>query len=161
MSNRFLMSPDGFRVSKPGVDVTNPNVAPDQLLFDSSWLFSGMVIKVGVHNDSAPYRNSGEPPQNVIQWAIPTDKSSPQEIYFGPLPYVPTVFLIPLADSRYWQRYGMVLLGADVRNTKFGNDYYRTGEITIDTNKITIPRVRSKNGGYYYREEFMYIVMGM
>lgn len=162
MDAELYLTEDKLVVSKQGFDAANPSLPEGDKLFDSDWLFSGTVVAAGVHVDQAGYY-SGRPPQNVIQWDVRTWESANQYIYFGSLSFVPTVLLMPLSDSRYWQENGAVLLGADKKNRNV--DYIqRMGEITIDQEKITIPRVRLKNTSgdeWYFREDFMYLVMAM
>lgn len=161
MSDRLLLDKDHMVVSKPGFDATNPSLSEGDKLFDSNWLFSGTVVAAGLHVDTAGYR-LGRPPQSVIPWNEPTDTSSTQVINFDPLPFVPTVLLLPLSDSRYWQQNGMVLLGADKVNRNIPSDYYRTGEITVTNSQIIIPRSKSAASPvWYYREDFIYIIMAM
>lgn len=49
----------------------------------------------------------------------------------------------------------------DKRNRNFGDDYYRTGEITVSNSQIMIPRCYSKAGKWHYREDFIYLIMAM
>ncbi|MBK3745660.1 hypothetical protein G3A39_41615, partial [Paraburkholderia aspalathi] len=58
--------------------------------------------------------------------------------------------------------HGKVLLGADpVKFFARPSEYYRAGEITVDHEKITIPHCYSTAGGWYYREDFLYLIMAM
>lgn len=162
MSDRLLLNRDHLVVSKRGFDATNPSLPEGDKLFDSNWLFSGSVVEVGLHLDQASYRNSKR--SRGVGADETTDWSGKQYIDFTPLPFVPTVILIPLADPRYWPDHNMVLLGVDPV-AMFGrfwpNDYWRNGEITITNSRITIPRCYSKGGKWHYRESFMYLIMAM
>lgn len=162
MSDRLLHNKDHLVVSKRGFDATNPSLPEGDKMFDSNWLFSGSVVEVGLHLDQASYRNSKR--SRGVGADETTDWSGPQYIDFTPLPFVPTVILIPLADPRYWPDHNMVLLGVDPV-AMFGrfwpNDYWRNGEITITNSRITIPRCYSKGGKWHYRESFMYLIMAM
>lgn len=162
MSDRLLLNRDHLVVSKSGFDATNPSLPEGDKLFDSNWLFSSSVVEVGLHLDQASYRNSKR--SRGVGADETTDWSGQQYIDFTPLPFVPTVILIPLADPRYWPDHNMVLLGVDPV-AMFGrfwpNDYWRNGEITITNSRITIPRCYSKGGKWHYRESFMYLIMAM
>ncbi len=160
MDAEIYMNADKLVVAKEGFDASNPSLPEGNKLFDSDWLFAGNVVQAGLHVDNADYRFDKKP-DRYIAWNEPTGWSNVQVINFAPLPYVPTVLLIPLSDSRYWNDHGMVLLGADKRNRNFGDDYYRTGEITVNNSQIMIPRCYSKGGKYHFREDFIYLIMAM
>lgn len=162
MSNRLLLDKDHLVVAKPGHDATNPSLAEGDKLFDSSWLFSSTIVEAGIHVDQASYKY-GRPPQNVIQWDVSTNDSYTQVINFTPLPFVPTVLLLPLADSRYWRENGAVLLSADKKN-KYADYVQRQGSITVTNSQIRIPRIRSaapNSDTWYFREDFIYVIMAM
>lgn len=163
MDAELFLTENKLVVSKQGFDAANPLLPEGDKLFDSDWLFSSTIVAAGLHIDQADYRqpkraNYG---QQLVAWNEITNWSGAQVINFEPLPFVPTVLLIPLSDSRYWADYGMVLFGADKRNRNFGDDYYRTGEITVTNSRITIPRCYAKGGKWYYREDFIYLIMAM
>lgn len=166
MTDRLSLTKDHLVVSKSGFEASNPSLPEGDKLFDSNWLFSSTIIEVGLHQDSAPYKwaKRASPTQKPIAADEATDWSGPQYIDFTPLPFVPTVTLIPTADPRYWDDHGMVLLGVDP-SVLFGrnwpNEYYRTGDITITNSRITIPRCYSTGGKWHYRESFIYLIMGM
>lgn len=164
MVDRLFLNSDALIVSKPGFDASNPLLSEGDKLFDSNWLFSSTIVEAGIHYDQANYQfpKRASPNQKPIAANESTDWSGPQYIDFTPLPFVPTVTLITLADPRYWADHGMVLQGIDpVQFYKFPNDYWRTGEITVTNSRITIPRCYSKAGKRYYRESFIYLIMGM
>ena len=161
MDAEIFMDADKLVVAKEGFDASNPSLPEGNKLFDSDWLFAGTVVQAGLHIDNADYQNSKKSSPN-----IPTNEqtgwSNVQVINFTPLPYVPTVLLIPLSDSRYWNDHGMVLLGADpVAFLGRPNEYWRTGEITVSNSQIMIPRCYSKGGKWHYREDFIYLIMAM
>lgn len=157
MVNRIEINRNKMVVSKAGYDAANPNLIEGGKLFDSEWLYSSNVVESGIYYDPSNYRLA-PPPQNLIRWDESTDWSGPNVINFTDRGYVPTVMLISLSDPRYWSYHGMVLLGAQplIDNP---SSYYRTGAITVNTNSITIPRIRSPS--WYYRESFLYLIMGM
>lgn len=157
MSTRLHLTKNHLVVSKQGFDADNPSLAEGDKLFDSDWLFSSTIVEVGLHIDQSSYKMD-PPPQNLTRWDEQTDWSAPQIINFQPLDYVPTVLLISLSDPRYWGNHGMVLLGAQPLINR-PSDYWRTGEITVTKSRITIPRIRNPAG--YYRESFIYLVMGI
>lgn len=163
MVGRLLLNENKLLVSKAGFDAENPSLQQGDKLFDSDWLFSGTVVEAGVHVDQADYtqnkrQNYG---QQLVPWNERTNWQGAQTINFTPLPFIPTVLLLPLSDSRYWGDYNMVLLGADKRNRNFGDEYYRLGEITVTNSAITIPRCYGRAGNWYYREDFIYLIMAM
>lgn len=163
MTVRLFLNQDAMVVSKPGFDASNRSLSEGDKMFDSNWLFSSTIVEAGIHLDQASYKNPKRSAPNVGADET-TDWSGPQFIDFAPLPFVPTVMLIPLADPRYWPDHNMVLLGVDPA-AMFGrywpNEYYRTGEITVTNSRITIPRCYSTGGKWHYRESFMYLIMGM
>lgn len=163
MTDRLLLNKDHMVVSKPGFDATNSSLSEGNKLFDSNWLFSGTVVAAGVHVDTASYRYPKRelPSLKLVAADETTGDSFTQTINFTPLPFVPTVLLLPLCDSRYWGDHGMVLLGADKRNPNFGDEYRRTGTITVTNSQITIPRIYSSGGDDYSREDFIYVIMAM
>ncbi|MFK4824858.1 hypothetical protein ACI0FM_08725 [Paenochrobactrum sp. BZR 588] len=155
MVNRLLLDKTRLLVTKPGVEATANAIPEGNKLFDSTWLFSSTIVEAGLHIDNASPKFGFF--EQVIQWDIATDTSLPQYIDFTPLSYVPTVVLINLSDPHYWERHGMVLLGSEPRIER--SEYYRTGEVTVTNSRITIPRIRSPS--WYYRESFLYLIMGM
>lgn len=158
MVNRLLLDKTRLLVTKPGVEATAASIPEGNKLFDSTWLFSSTIVEVGLHLDSAPPRSGFY--EQVIEWNIPTNTSLPQYIDFTPLSYVPTVVLISLADPHYWERNGMVLLGSEPRIER--SEYYRTGDVTVTNSRITIPRIVASNSPkWWYRESFLYLIMGM
>lgn len=160
MDAEIFMNEAKLVVAKEGFDASNPSLPEGDKLFDSDWLFAGNVVQAGLHVDNADYSRNKRP-ERYIAWNEPTSWSNVQVINFTPLPYVPTVLLMPLSDSRYWWDHGMVLLGADKRNRNFGDDYYRTGEITVSNSQIRIPRCYGKDEKKHYREDFIYLIMAM
>ena len=160
MDAEIFMDEAKLVVAKEGFDASNPSLPEGDKLFDSDWLFAGTIVQAGLHVDNADYRLDKKPYPR-ISWNEPTNWSNVQVINFTPLPYVPTILLIPLSDSRYWHDQGMVLLGADKRNRNFGDEYYRTGEITVSNSQIRIPRCYSKVGKWHFREDFMFLIMAM
>lgn len=155
MVNRLLLDKTKMLVTRAGVDAMAPSIAEGDKLFDSTWLFSSTIVECGLHLDTASPR--GPWIEQVIQWTIPTDNSSTQYIDFTPLSYTPTVVLMNLADPYYWERNGMVLLGPEPKEDISG--YYRTGDVTVTNSRITIPRLRGPS--WYFRESFLYLIMGM
>lgn len=155
MVNRLLLDETRLLVTKPGVEATASSIPEGNKLFDSTWLFSSTIVEAGLHMDNAPPRFGFE--ERVIEWNIPTNVSNDQFINFTPLSYVPTVVLINLSDPHYWERHGMVLLGAEPKISN--SDYYRTGDVTVTNSQITIPRIRGPS--WRYRESFLYLIMGM
>lgn len=159
MVNRLLLDKTRLLVTKPGVEATAASIPEGNKLFDSTWIFSSTIIECGLHLDSAPPRFSWK--EQVIQWDIATSTSTDQYIDFTPLSYVPTVVLINLSDPHYWERHGMVLLGAEPKITGF-SEYYRTGDVTVTNSRITIPRIiADASPRWWYRESFLYLIMGM
>lgn len=159
MTNRLLLDENHLVVSKAGFDATNPSLQEGDKLFDSTWLFSSSVVEVGLYLDPAPYKLN-PPPQNVTRWDEPTDWSSPNIINFTQLDFVPTVMLISLADPRYWPNHNLVLFTSEPRIRR--SEYYRTGDITVTNNQIIIPRIFASNSPVnYYKESFIYLIMGM
>lgn len=158
MVNRLLLDKTKMLVTRAGVDAMSPSIAEGDKLFDSTWLFSSTIIECGLHLDNASPRFGFFEP--VIEWNIATNTSLPQYIDFTPLPYVPTVVLINLSDPYYWERNGMVLLGAEPKIDR--SEYYRTGDVTVTNSRITIPRIIASNSPqWWYRESFLYLIMGM
>lgn len=158
MVNRLLLDKKRLLVTKPGVEATASSIPEGNKLFDSTWLFSSTIVEAGLHLDSAPPRFGFK--EQVIEWNIATNVSDDQFINFTPLSYVPTVVLINLSDPHYWERNGMVLLGAEPKISN--SDYYRSGEVTVTNSRITIPRIVSSNSPkWWYRESFLYLIMGM
>lgn len=160
MVSRLLLNENKLLVSKAGFDAENPSLEQGDKLFDSDWLFSGTVVAAGLHVDNSPHGDN-KYPGNLIPLAEGTYTASDQIINFTPLPFVPTVLLLPLSDSRYWQENGMVLLGADKTKANRPNDYYRPNPITVTNSRITIPRVYIRPSNAYYREDFIYLIMAM
>lgn len=156
MTNRLHLTKEHLVVSKRGFDATNPSLPEGDKMFDSNWLFSSSVVEVGLHLDPAPYKYN-PPPQNVTRWDEATDWSGAQIINFTPLDYVPTVMLISVADPRYWANHGMVLFTSEPRIRN--KDYWRTGDITVTNNQITVPRIRGPSR--HYKESFIYLIMAM
>ncbi|MCX5570625.1 hypothetical protein [Kaistia nematophila] len=84
------------RVSKPGFDASDPSLTRDRLDFDTAWPFAGNIHAV------ASRRIIGI---NASQSPGP-DNSSPLQIFFPALPYVPCVkvFLSSPDGSTIWWR---------------------------------------------------------
>lgn len=161
MSAEIFLNEDKLVVAKQGFDAANPSLPEGDKLFDSDWLFSSTIVEAGIHVDQASYE-SGRPPQNVTPWNERTHDSYTQYINFTPLPFVPTVLLLPLADSRYWQQNGLVLLGVDpIAGYGRPSEYWRNGAITVTNSQIIIPRCYSKGGGWHFKESFIYLIMAM
>ena len=159
MADRLLMEAGKLVVSKEGKDASSPGLTPGDMLFNSDWLFSGTIITAGVHIDQSshafdPYRD-----ENGYSLSNATNERYTQVINFPPQPYVPTVMLIPLGDSRYWNYYGMLLWGPNAMTIVPPDT--RAGNITVSNSQITIPRVTPTNTSVRMREDFIYIVMGM
>lgn len=159
MADRLLMEAGKLVVSKEGEDASDPLLTPGEMLFNSDWLFSGTIIAAGVHVDAASYAFAGYHDANGYTARESTSDTYTQVINFPPQPYVPTVMLIPLGDSRHWNYYGMLLWGPNAR--LFVPPDTRLGDITVSNSQITIPRVRPTNTSVRMREDFIYIVMGM
>src|SRR5690606_11215895 len=86
-----------------------------------------------------------------------TNSSADQIVNFPTLPYVPTVLIIPLGDSRYWNDFGALLLG----NPKlWAPDTESRNAIRVTNSQITVPRVRTASNNRF-REDFIWVVMGM
>lgn len=166
MDAEIFMNADKLVVAKEGFDASNPSLPEGNKLFDSDWLFAGTIVEAGLHVDKASYSNAKRG-SNIGGYSfVATDEvtgdSYTQIINFSPLPFVPTVMLLPLSDSRYWGDHGMVLLGVDKADI-WGrpSEYWREGEITVTNSQIHIPRCYSKGGKWYYREDFIYLIMAM
>lgn len=156
----LYLTEDRLVVSKQGFDASNSSLPEGDKLFDSDWLFSGTVVMAGVHVDQASYKTKKR--NRGIGADEATDDSYTQVINFTPQPFIPTVLLLPLSDSRYWSDHSMVLLGVD-KADMWGrpNEYWRNGEITVTNSQIIIPRCYSKGGKWHYREDFIYLIMAM
>lgn len=159
MDAEIFMDADKLVVAKEGFDASSPSLPEGNKLFDSDWLFSGTIVEAGLHIDRASYKWDKRSGGNIGANEA-TDDSYNQVINFTPLPYIPTVTLIPTADPRYWGDRGMVLLGVDPIEL-FGrpDDYWRNGEITVSNSQIVIPRTRGRS--WHFRESFIYLIMAM
>lgn len=156
MVNRLLLDKTKMLVTRAGVDAMSPSIAEGDKLFDSTWLFSSTIVECGLHIDNASPRDGFV--EEVIEFGVATNVSTTQYINFTPLSYVPTVTLIHLADPHYWAQNGMVLLGGEPQNASIS----RMGDVTVTNSRITIPRLRSSGSPtWYYRESFLYLIMGM
>ena len=145
-------------MAKPGHDATNASLAEGDKLFDSDWLFSSTIVGAGIHIDQASYRNPKLP--RGIASSEATNDWYTQYINFMPLPFVPTVLLLPLSDSRYWGDHGMVLLGVDKVDIWARPDTYkRDAPITVTNSQIIIPRAHGNS--WAFREDFIYLIMAM
>lgn len=165
MVDRIVLGDGKLIVSKAGKDASDPTLTPGDMLFNSDWLFSGTIIAAGVYTDSASYFSPPNFNSEGFKARELTNDSFDHIIPFPTtLPYVPTVLLIPLGDSRYWHEFGYLLLGPhklwdwDVGDQ---NDY-RSAPITVSTSQIKIPRLRQGDSPYRkYREDFIWVAMGM
>lgn len=159
MSNRLHLDKDHLVVAKPGFDATNASLADGDKLFDSDWLFSSTIVEAGIHYDQASYRSPKLPRGNIASDESTNDWYT-QVINFTPLPFVPTVLLLPLSDTRYWQEKGMVLLGVDKVDIWARPDTYkRDAPITVTNSQIIIPRAHGNS--WAFREDFIYLIMAM
>jgi len=161
MADRLLMEAGKLIVSKEGKDASDPALTPGDMMFNSDWLFTGTIIAAGVYIDSSNYQFGPESDTQGYRAREYTDDTFAHVVNFPTLPYVPTVLLMPLGDSRYWNEFGMLLMGCHKQWGGTGGDI-RDGPITVSNSQITIPRLRQGNSPYRkYREDFLWVVMGM